>query len=112
MSTLVVYRVSHYYLAEQAGEQVRHYVDKLLEEVDEAQASALRAAEMDVTRREGSLKAMRAEVRVLLFLLGACSGWSRYLCQGLRRLLLREIVVVPSCILVGCALASRIQSYS
>jgi hypothetical protein len=62
-----VHRASHYCLTEQAGEQVRHYVDKLLEEVDEAQSSALRAAEMDVTRREGSLKAMRAEVRAALF---------------------------------------------
>jgi hypothetical protein len=74
MSTLVVYRVSHYYLTEQAGEQVRHYVDKLLEEVDEAQASALRAAEMDVSRREGSLKAMRAEVRPALFFVGFALG--------------------------------------
>jgi hypothetical protein len=46
----------------QAAEQVRHYIDKLLEEVDEAGAGALRAAEADVTHREGSLKAMRAEV--------------------------------------------------
>jgi hypothetical protein len=41
---------------------VRHYIDKLLEEVDEAGAGALRAAEAEVTHREGSLKAMRAEV--------------------------------------------------
>lgn len=41
---------------------MRHYIDKLLEEVDEAGAGALRAAEADVTHREGSLKAMRAEV--------------------------------------------------
>jgi hypothetical protein len=46
----------------QAAEQVRHYIDKLLEEVDEAGAGALRAAEAEVTHREGSLKAMRAEV--------------------------------------------------
>jgi hypothetical protein len=54
-------------------------VDKLLEEVDEAQAGALRAAEMDVTRREGSLKAMRAEVRATLLVLGARLGRSLYL---------------------------------
>ena len=45
---------------------MRHYVDKLLEEVDEAQASALRAAEQDITNREGSLKAMRSEVGFFL----------------------------------------------
>ena len=41
---------------------MRHYLDKLLEEVDEAQAGALRAAEGDIAQREGSLKSMRAEV--------------------------------------------------
>lgn len=46
----------------QAAEQVRHYCDKLLEEVDEQTAAALRQAEGDVLYREGSLKAMREEV--------------------------------------------------
>lgn len=48
----------------QAAEQVRLYCDKLLEEVDEAQAAALRQAENDVSYREGSLRAMREEVSV------------------------------------------------
>ena len=49
----------------QAAEQVRLYCDKLLEEVDEAQAAALRQAENDVSFREGSLRSMREEVRVM-----------------------------------------------
>lgn len=43
---------------------MRLYCDKLLEEVDEAQAAALRQAENDVSYREGSLRAMREEVSV------------------------------------------------
>ena len=41
---------------------MRHYCDKLLEEVDEQQAAALRQAENDVSYREGSLRSMREEV--------------------------------------------------
>lgn len=44
---------------------MRLYCDKLLEEVDEAQAAALRQAENEVSFREGSLRSMREEVRVL-----------------------------------------------
>ena len=51
----------------QAADQVRHYCDKLLEEVDEPQAAALRQAEGDVLYREGSLKTMREEVRCCVF---------------------------------------------
>lgn len=49
----------------QAAEQVRLYCDKLLEEVDEAQAAALRQAENDVSYREGSLRTMREEVSIV-----------------------------------------------
>ena len=41
---------------------MKRYLDKLLEEVDEQQANALRGAELDVIYREGSLKTMREEV--------------------------------------------------
>ena len=41
---------------------MRRYFDKLLEEVDEAQAGALRGAELETVHREGALKAMREEV--------------------------------------------------
>jgi len=47
---------------------VRLYCDKLLEEVDEAQAAALRQAENDVSYREGSLRAMREEVSARVYL--------------------------------------------
>jgi hypothetical protein len=40
----------------QASEEVKHYMDKLLEDVDEGQAAILRQAEKDVAHREASLK--------------------------------------------------------
>lgn len=39
-----------------AANEVKAYMDKLLEEVDEPQAAALRAAELDVVAREASIK--------------------------------------------------------
>jgi len=47
---------------QQAANEVKAYMDKLLEEVDEPQAAALRAAELDVVAREASLKMMRDDV--------------------------------------------------
>jgi hypothetical protein len=40
----------------QSSDEVKRYMDKLLEEVDDAQATALRQAEKDVSNRESSLK--------------------------------------------------------
>lgn len=40
----------------QCSEEVSHYIDKMLEEVDEQQASQLRAAEREISKKEAALK--------------------------------------------------------